>query len=111
MIYVRQSLDNSEGGCSPEHRLRPADTATEWFKRCRTQKLRETHNAENSAILSKTEFSEDLCPCDLKLLRFESFERISGSPSHAAHFVIGANGQAENCLRKRPEITENDALQ
>ena len=25
MIYVRQSLDNSEGGCSPGHRLRPSD--------------------------------------------------------------------------------------
>ena len=25
MIYVRQSLDNSEGGCSPRHRLRPSD--------------------------------------------------------------------------------------
>ena len=25
MIYVRQSLDNSEGGCSPGHRLRPMD--------------------------------------------------------------------------------------
>ena len=25
MIYVRQSLDNSEGGYSPRHRLRPSD--------------------------------------------------------------------------------------
>jgi hypothetical protein len=25
MIYVRQSLDNSEGGCSLRHRLRPSD--------------------------------------------------------------------------------------
>ena len=25
MIYVRQSSDNSKGGCSPRHRLRPSD--------------------------------------------------------------------------------------
>ena len=59
----------------------------------------------------KPSLPKTCAPCDLKILRFESFERIPGSVNHATHFVIGANEQAENCLRKRPEITENDTLQ
>ena len=50
MIYVRQSLDNSADGCSPRQRLRPADTIAEWFKHCRTQKLRKTVIADKFSI-------------------------------------------------------------